>query len=386
MSFKVEQLEALITQLSADVETQKEVTRLPLKISSEIFLHCLPPRPEPGPRTAPMLLVNVCNSWTDIAISTSALWAAIHLDCQGVGALQNWLQRAGHCGLSISLRESLNDDVAAILRQYARQIQNLELYKPDISFLTTISFFRLTTLIIAFPRTDPSSIIGCEHIMALLHLTSNLQKCNFLNVDVQMQENPPDSLTLHSLRSLKFGDAESGIIHGGQVILRYLTLPCVESLAVPMIQFSRHEFTLFLKRSSPPLRRLVLNSGWADIMFIDLHEIISLLPSLVDLGLHTGSSPFTNDLLSSLADSPLLPKLRSLKIVHQEVFVRFPPLLHQNMLRMLSARRSQITCFIYKALSGDEHKPHAGVCDALRQLAADGMEIFVGSQDQGNYI
>ncbi|KAJ7657481.1 hypothetical protein B0H17DRAFT_870855, partial [Mycena rosella] len=57
------------------------VSRLPLEISSEIFIQCLPStsNPQPGARDIPMLLLNICNAWTDIALSTPALWEAIHI-------------------------------------------------------------------------------------------------------------------------------------------------------------------------------------------------------------------------------------------------------------------------------------------------------------------
>jgi len=55
------------------------VARLPLELSSEIFLQSLAPFPEPGAGHAPMLLLNICNAWTNIVLSTPALWAAIHV-------------------------------------------------------------------------------------------------------------------------------------------------------------------------------------------------------------------------------------------------------------------------------------------------------------------
>jgi len=106
----VEELEARIAKLSVDIDAQKEVlrqletrksvaqcelnavrdpvARLPLEISSQIFLQCLPSHPKPRPQTTPMLLLNVCNAWTVIALSTPALWASIHLDFPGVEVLQ----------------------------------------------------------------------------------------------------------------------------------------------------------------------------------------------------------------------------------------------------------------------------------------------------------
>ncbi|KAJ7896270.1 hypothetical protein B0H14DRAFT_2258863, partial [Mycena olivaceomarginata] len=55
------------------------MARLPFEISSEIFLKTLDPFPEPKALHAPMLLLNICYSWSDIALSTPALWAAFNI-------------------------------------------------------------------------------------------------------------------------------------------------------------------------------------------------------------------------------------------------------------------------------------------------------------------
>jgi hypothetical protein len=102
MSSNIRELQQSIDKFSVDIRYQKKVLRdlehrksvtqgqlnavrdpvqrLPLEISSEILLQCLPSRPKPGAQDFPMLFLNVCNSWKDIAISTPALWAAIHAD------------------------------------------------------------------------------------------------------------------------------------------------------------------------------------------------------------------------------------------------------------------------------------------------------------------
>ncbi|KAJ6525044.1 hypothetical protein DFH09DRAFT_936989, partial [Mycena vulgaris] len=96
----VTELQRRIVELSADIVRQKEVlqqletrkgaaqrqlnairdpvARLPLEISSEIFIRYLPSRPKPGGRHVPMLFLDICNAWADIAISTPTLWASIH--------------------------------------------------------------------------------------------------------------------------------------------------------------------------------------------------------------------------------------------------------------------------------------------------------------------
>ncbi|KAJ7472207.1 hypothetical protein FB451DRAFT_1036682 [Mycena latifolia] len=93
------ELQEHIAKLSADIARQKEVlmslerskktaehqlnalrdpvARLPVELSSEIFIECLPPRPTPDAQDAPLLLLNICKAWTDIALATPALWAAI---------------------------------------------------------------------------------------------------------------------------------------------------------------------------------------------------------------------------------------------------------------------------------------------------------------------
>ncbi|KAJ6523351.1 hypothetical protein B0H19DRAFT_866849, partial [Mycena capillaripes] len=55
------------------------IARLPLEISSEIFLQCLSENPTPDAEIAPTLLLNVCNSWSNIALSTPTLWNVIHV-------------------------------------------------------------------------------------------------------------------------------------------------------------------------------------------------------------------------------------------------------------------------------------------------------------------
>ncbi|KAJ7666658.1 hypothetical protein DFH06DRAFT_1184409 [Mycena polygramma] len=152
-------LQARIDQFSAEIELQKEVlkqlelsriyvqrqinairdpmARLPLELSSEIFVQCLPlelehrsPKVDGG--TAPMLLTNVCHAWAAIAISTPALWAGIHVEHPRVDILAVWLQRAQNHPLSISLHDSFDNDVAAILGQHAKQLKHLRVFEEQL--------------------------------------------------------------------------------------------------------------------------------------------------------------------------------------------------------------------------------------------------------------
>ncbi|KAJ7671931.1 hypothetical protein B0H17DRAFT_947972, partial [Mycena rosella] len=57
------------------------MARLPLEISSDIFMRCLPNDsiPMPNPRLAPMVFTRVCRSWNALAISNPSLWARIQI-------------------------------------------------------------------------------------------------------------------------------------------------------------------------------------------------------------------------------------------------------------------------------------------------------------------
>ncbi|KAJ7605419.1 hypothetical protein FB45DRAFT_809140, partial [Roridomyces roridus] len=114
------------------------IARLPLEISSEIFLLCLPLRPEfpsghprPHAHIAPLLLLNVCHTWTNIALSTPALWASISIgfphptgfEC----LLEGWLRRSGCHPLQISLRGACTSRVTSAILEHSAQLQSLRL-------------------------------------------------------------------------------------------------------------------------------------------------------------------------------------------------------------------------------------------------------------------
>ncbi|KAJ7604338.1 hypothetical protein FB45DRAFT_850887, partial [Roridomyces roridus] len=91
------------------------VLTLPAEVTSEIFMQFLPPfrqRPSLVGPLSPSLLLRICRRWRDIALSTPALWSTMTLDIEfedeklhehQLGLLHSWLQRSGHCPLSIAL-------------------------------------------------------------------------------------------------------------------------------------------------------------------------------------------------------------------------------------------------------------------------------------------
>ncbi|KAJ7186461.1 hypothetical protein C8R46DRAFT_1341878 [Mycena filopes] len=103
-------------RLSFNHESKPPVSRLPPEITSEIFLHFLPPYPEMPPLfgpLSPLLLCRICRHWREIAISTPHLWRAICLilfPSAGEQAtwlldlLKLWLARSGRYPLSLTIR------------------------------------------------------------------------------------------------------------------------------------------------------------------------------------------------------------------------------------------------------------------------------------------
>ncbi|KAJ7250292.1 hypothetical protein C8J57DRAFT_681821 [Mycena rebaudengoi] len=96
------------------------VLTLPAEITSEIFIRCLPPIPSgptsrfpknPSRRDAPLILLEICRAWREIAQTTPGLWASCEITdyvpsrafALYSDKLSSWLSRAGLAPLSILL-------------------------------------------------------------------------------------------------------------------------------------------------------------------------------------------------------------------------------------------------------------------------------------------
>ncbi|KAJ6466457.1 hypothetical protein C8R45DRAFT_489371 [Mycena sanguinolenta] len=86
--------------------------RLPVEITSEIFLHCLPTSyterewNTANPSEAPTLLLHVCRIWREIVNGTSAMWAKMEFSMDNAHneeMARAWLKRAKASPLSVKL-------------------------------------------------------------------------------------------------------------------------------------------------------------------------------------------------------------------------------------------------------------------------------------------
>ncbi|KAK6978021.1 F-box domain-containing protein [Favolaschia claudopus] len=196
---------------------QYPVLTLPNEIIGEIFLRFLPPYPEPPPLTgilSPTSLTQICREWRNIALSTPALWRAIHVDQAAVttyewlraeytvSLLLLWLQRSSPYPLSICVVDfDPSTPLLSILLHHQARWEHLEatcnnarvLGNPALDvpmpLLRTCSFHFTTELSVAPKRSIFQD--------APLLRTVSLDECGTLSVAL-----PWSQLTALKLRCL----------------------------------------------------------------------------------------------------------------------------------------------------------------------------------------
>ncbi|KAJ7727243.1 hypothetical protein B0H16DRAFT_1894538 [Mycena metata] len=400
-ALSVTELEARIAQISSDIALQQEVlknlerkksadqrqlnairdpvARLPLEISSEIFLGCLTSQRKPGAHVAPLLFLNICNAWTDIALSTPAMWDTIELYFPGADCLRSWLPRAGKRMLTIALDRGLDHSVAAILHQHATQLKHLTLREEVDDELRT-----LAAAVESFPQLDNLIIGGLPDkygdfeafrssaVLELLRLTPNLVELTFHSI--QIEGFTGGKLVLSRLTSLKFGE-----LSNADRILMPLTTPALEKL---VLHDASIYFSLFLRRSSPPLDKLVLD--YSDGGF-DLGEVLIHVPPSVT---HLELNSYTRSMASSFSGLENLPfdslqNLRTL-IIKLPNSSNLEPSWYHALLRFLSPRGTTIAHFDLFHY----HSPpvvDGNLREGFRRLVDNGMQAWIGPEEH-NYL
>ncbi|KAJ7512441.1 hypothetical protein B0H11DRAFT_481758 [Mycena galericulata] len=302
------------------------VSRLPRELSSIIFIHCLPTfLSKPGALNVPMVFLNVCNTWADIARSIPALWDAIHVNfprAQGFKELfGSWLDRAQTRPLSIALRGGDNVGVVAIIQEHAPQVEHLDVRSEDAD-----------TPKKRYPYDQGSSS------------TDDIIRCK-----------------LPALKSLA-------------IQLTHIEIPGVFDLLS------------FFKYSSPPLQKLLLvnSDRKIDVGFTTPDEYLELLPTLVEFELQTTDTDAVDALFAALADplSSLVPNLCRVKIRDAELSTES----YERILGALAARPTRIRSLeVVLSYPNIGILPDSTIRHAFEQLrVANGVEIYVGT-GQRNY-
>ncbi|KAF8200029.1 hypothetical protein K438DRAFT_1966369 [Mycena galopus ATCC 62051] len=325
-------------QLNALVDP---VARLPLEISSEIFLQSATP---PWSTLCPYaeLLLDICNAWTVIALSTPTLWSSIQIVSPCAKGLTQilpiWFRRAHNRPLSISLSGDLTkftDLFSTVLWRHAGQrLKYLEIADVDfdyeISFRDNIDLFDPDETTGPLPLLETLKIrvltergFSASQILRLLSQAPNTVECVFEQMgDVRSPFGMPEQLVLPTLRRLVFGESAPDIDSGSTypLILSFLTLPALEYLSVPIRDsFFPHSLALFFEQSSPPLQELLLDVNRRNYMnFVQLRACLDLIPTLVRFEIWGADEQLEADLFTALGNSralSLLPNLRHFTIL-----------------------------------------------------------------------
>ncbi|KAJ7280816.1 hypothetical protein C8J57DRAFT_1464215 [Mycena rebaudengoi] len=118
------------------------ILTLPTEITSEIFVNFLPAYPACPPAiglSSPHILVQICRTWREIALSTPRLWRAIELrlptrsPTKPLDLLRTWISRSKNCPLSISLQcstELLEVDFIQAIIPHSERWEHIDLKLP----------------------------------------------------------------------------------------------------------------------------------------------------------------------------------------------------------------------------------------------------------------
>ncbi|KAK7000398.1 hypothetical protein R3P38DRAFT_3058258 [Favolaschia claudopus] len=392
------------------------MARLPLELQSLIFLRALPVVPLWKPARehntlGPMVFLNICRLWRDIALATPKLWCDIIMDLP-LGSnysklCEVWLRRARTMPLSVGLHGSmiLQQDVLDLLVQYRHQLEHLTLFLScarDSPRPGTISFGliegsclpSLKTLSVDSDSND-SVFFAPGEWLKLWRAAPNLSSLSIQNTfhgaGVDSEDDglfPP--ITLPPLNELRLGNPKNDPFdiywedRGSSVVLKFLTLPALHNLSLSFLDISAEAFISFLARSSAPLRSLdfaIPRFGWP------VSEALRLIPTLTDLRLSAYSAHPTNlwnypdrflSFLQAMNSNPdLLPNLQRLTLL-----TCIPIAIdYQQLLRMLTMHSKRLQCFKlcvydFHSRSIDASLPNE-VRSALLQLAGGGMKIHI---------
>ncbi|KAF7361483.1 F-box domain-containing protein [Mycena sanguinolenta] len=409
-----EELRARIVKLESEIELQKKllkklekdkslaqgqlnavldpVARLPLEISSEILLQSLAPEFAYGAQRVPTVLLKICRAWADIALATPALWTTVRIrfpcsyDLEE--ALPVWFERARNRPLSVSISlvgslEYCNHCIPDALWEHGgQQLKHLKIsddnkadndetirlfWDPRIGIKTLVSLPLLETLRIqGQTHQEQGREYWLSEIFELLRHAPNIVECTFDSMTTLDDHPASERLILPTLRRLAF--------HRGSDdhILRYLSLPALEELSLPMEGNFRENFLPPI--STAPLQDLALYhySSYSDV---ELHECLHHIPSLVGCVLWEDDSQVIADLFQAMADLPsLLPNLRHLNIQIHEFDAELDFADSWRMLvRALSTRR-----LLELRIVNVKEPPPADVLASLRELVLGGIEIYIG--------
>ncbi|KAJ7659407.1 hypothetical protein B0H17DRAFT_1096182 [Mycena rosella] len=394
MVTSVAEIQGRIDELSADIARQKQhlktlersksmlqrqlnaardpLARLPLEILSEIFIQCLPSRPAPGAHHPPLLFMNICNTWTGIALATAELWSSIHVDKPLLdlnSLLDVWMKRAGSRTLSISLPHTLPDEIHTVIERHAPQLHDLKMYHDDediSSVLAAGPFPSLKTLTMVGVDTEEflSSTAATRN---MLRACPDLVECTWTMCITEVTA--PTQRKSWFFHPCSISSSEC--FRQTAATRSWDTFPCLvcRASSFPSQPSKSHDFSAISEAFLPPLQSITVgDEGFVKWTLQEMEECLSLIPTLIHFELfETRVDTTPNLFLAILASSShLLPK---------------------SLQYHLSVVRPTVGTLVSETIQRTLGPPRApeDVCSQLRQLVADGMKIHIGTKDR-NYV
>lgn len=409
-------LHARLADLISDIGTHKEVpetllrarsaiqrqlndlhdpmARLPLEVSSDVFIHCIPP---PDVYTEPsgfLVLLSICTAWTDIALSTSRLWTnlafriPLNVTTEFRDVFAEWLRRAKAHPFSLLLRGSAVADagILDILAAHAHQLEFLELPSPSYLPLFGSGIVCLSLTLLDVDMSSPGRL-EVHELIQVFRAAPNLEHCA-LSVGRRWptQASYPHGVCHAHLKEFTIegeGDPSD--------LLRVLTFPALEYLNIAVRDGDPQELISFLARSSPPLNTLVLDAD--NLIFNDsdrsagtyhddaVEQCFMLIPRLTRLEM-TGWPELQHTVITLLTRpecETFLPNLAELDLTRDTW--GFPDKeLYKQLTAMLLRRCGTLRSFrldINEELWQFHHPQKLDKDDerVFRALKADGMEV-----------
>ncbi|KAJ6525043.1 hypothetical protein DFH09DRAFT_1188952 [Mycena vulgaris] len=198
----------------------------------------------------------------------------------------------------------------------------------------------------------------------MLRAFPNLVECTFDRVFYAEDDNVGEhELVFPHLEHLKFGNYPDS--YSSDLIMTYISTPCLQTLHFPLYDLNLPDLLEFLQRCSPPFQKIVLGFDATVIAcsMNQMEECLALLPQLTQIELIRPTDHVADFFVTILADSPhLIPTLSSVSLRWFNPSAAW----YQKLVLLLTRYEF----------------PAEDTCVALRQLAADGMSIHIGTEEQ----
>ncbi|KAJ7103891.1 hypothetical protein C8R44DRAFT_988055 [Mycena epipterygia] len=386
---KEEQRHRLTREQSAGLDYLDSIVypilTLPLEITSEIFLHCLPDAPVlPDETTAPMLLTRICQTWRNIALREPRLWSSLKIKSTRVlRTAQDWLRRAGslpqYHGVTLPLKKD-DEDVHYLFEDPIEDpfCEDTPGHYLSGSWVLPTSFFG-------------ENFTGDE-CFALLRRVPKLIRCEFSLVEWHDPLTFAHKPLLHTkLQSLTLRDPDNGGIDLSSFhLFQLLDLPALQMLDLGLCYFSTDATCLlsFLQKANTIHHFSADFEAAPERSHSNLVSALSAIPTLTHLvlGLWLHDTAFIILRLLSASDV-CLPNLEHIAFTILDDVFEWEDIHTRDLLAALTSRSrpqprvAQLLDFsliIRKSKFGDG-KPPIDLTDSLRELKNKGMKLRFGS-------